>query len=162
MTPTELLAGGYRTTKALVHRFIDDLTPDQFRYQPVPGANSAAWILGHLATTLRRSAERLGAGDLPAVDPAWAAKFVATKESAGLQTDLGDPAELVRLFDACADKLAEAVARVSPADLGGPPSFKSPFATNFGEAVLFGVLHIAMHVGQLSTIRRSLGKPPVV
>jgi hypothetical protein len=34
--------------------------------------------------------------------------------------------------------------------------------TNSGEMLLFGVMHITMHCGQLSTIRRSLGKPPLV
>ena len=43
MTPNDLLAGGYRMAKGLLHRFTDDLTPDEFRYQPVPGANSAGW-----------------------------------------------------------------------------------------------------------------------
>ena len=33
---------------------------------------------------------------------------------------------------------------------------------NYGEAVLFGAMHITMHCGQLSTIRRSLGKPPAM
>jgi hypothetical protein len=99
---------------------------------------------------------------LPAVDPAWASKFAATKQSAGEQSELGDPTELVKLFDTCADKLSDVVKGLSAAELDGPPSFKGPFATNFGEGVLFGVLHIAMHIGQLSTIRRSLGKPPVV
>ena len=31
-----------------------------------------------------------------------------------------------------------------------------------GEALLFGALHLTMHCGQISTIRRSLGKPPMV
>jgi hypothetical protein len=35
-------------------------------------------------------------------------------------------------------------------------------AGTFGELLLFGSLHLSMHVGQLSTIRRSLGKPPVM
>src|SRR4051794_800099 len=162
MTPNDLIAGGHRMARQLLHRMVDDLSPAEFRHQPVPGANSAAWIVGHLALTLRRTAERLGAADVPAVDPDLAAKFATTKQPAGVQADLGDPAELLRLFDVCVDKVAEAVQRLSAADLDAPPQLRGPFATTHGEAVLFGTMHIAMHVGQLSTIRRSLGKPPVV
>lgn len=162
MTPNDLIAGGYRMSKALVHRMTDDLTPAEFRHQPVPGANSAAWVVGHLALTLRRTAERLGAADLPPAPPGLADNFAQTRQPAGQQPDLGDPAELVRLFDVCTDKVIEAVKGVPAAVLDGPPQSPGTLATTHGEAMLFGALHVAMHTGQLSTLRRSLGKPPVV
>jgi hypothetical protein len=162
MTPNDAIAAGYRMAKELLHRFTDDLTPADFQHQPCPGANSAAWVIGHLAVTLRRSAERLGATDLPAVSDDLLAKLATTKKPAGGQSDLGDPAGLVKLFDVCVDKVMEAVKRVPADRLDAPPAAPVPFATNTGEGMLFGSLHIAMHVGQLSTIRRSLGKPPVV
>ena len=65
MTPTELLASGYRMGRQLIHMMVDDLTAEEFRHQPVPGANCAAWVVGHLAVTARRTAERLGATGLP-------------------------------------------------------------------------------------------------
>ena len=69
---------------------------------------------------------------------------------------------LLRVFDVCIDKVMEAV-RAIPADkLDGPPTMPGPFATSFGEGVQFGSLHVVMHSGQLSTVRRGLGKPPVV
>ena len=46
--------------------------------------------------------------------------------------------------------------------LDGPALNPGRFATNYGEAILFGAMHFTMHCGQLSTIRRSLGKPPQV
>lgn len=162
MTPNDLLAAGDRMAKDLLHRFADDLTPADFRHQPCPGANSAAWVIGHLAVTLRRSAERLGATDLPAVSEDLIARLATTKKPAGDQSGLGDPAALLKLFDVCIDKVMEAVKRVPADRLEAPPVAPVPFSTNAGEGMLFGGLHIAMHVGQLSTIRRSLGKPPVV
>lgn len=162
MTPHDVIAGGYRMAGLLVRRMTDDLTADEFRHQPVPGANSAAWVVGHLALTLRRTAERLGATDLPAVAPDLAAKFAVTKKPADVQSDLGDPAVLVKLFDDCLAKVIAAVPAVPAEALAGPPTVPGPFATNHAEGLLFGSLHIAMHTGQLSTIRRSLGKPPAV
>jgi DinB superfamily len=162
MTPNDLLAGNYRMAKDLVHRMVGDLTPDEFGHQPCPGANSAAWIVGHLAVTMRRTAERLGAGELPPISPELAAKLTVTGKAAGDQSDLGDPSELLRLFDVCAERVIEAVKLVPAGSLDGPAPQQGRFATNYGEAMLFGGLHLVMHAGQLSTIRRSLGRPPAV
>ena len=162
MTPNDVIAGGYRMAGLLMRRMTDDLTADEFRHQPVPGANSAAWVVGHLAVTLRKTAERLGATDLPAVEPGLVEKLATTKKPAGEQSDLGDPVALLKVFDVCLDKVIAAVRSIPAETLAGPPSLPGPFATNYAEGLLFGALHIAMHSGQLSTVRRSLGKPPVV
>ena len=162
MTPNDVIAGGYRMTKALLHRMVDDLTPEEFRHQPAAGANSAAWVMGHLAVTLRRTAARLGATDLPEVPDDVAARFTATRHPAADQAGLGDVARLMKVFDTCIDKVIEAVKAVSAEALAGPSASPVPLATNFAEGLLFGSLHVAVHTGQLSTIRRSLGKPPVV
>ena len=162
MTQNELLAAGYRMGRQMVHMMCADLTEEEFRHQPVPGANSPAWIVGHLAVTARRTAERLGATDLPVLAEEYGGRFGVTRKPAGEQADLGTKAELLALFDACVEKAMAAV-RGLPADaLDGPPPNRGPFATTYGEAVLFGSLHVTMHCGQLSTVRRSLGKPPVV
>jgi hypothetical protein len=163
MTPNDLIAGGYRMTKVLVHRMVDDLAPAEFGHQPCPGANCAAWVIGHLAHTMRRVADRLGATGLPEIPAELVAKLQTTKKPAENQSGLGDPAELVRLFDTCCDAVMAAVAKVPAEQIAGPSPFPVPIATNLGEGLLFvGCLHVAMHAGQLSTIRRSLGKPPVV
>lgn len=162
MTPHELLAAGYRMARQALRRMCDDLTPEEFRHQPCPGANSAAWIVGHLAVTARRTAERLGATELPVLTEEFVGHYSATKHPAGEQAELGGKAELLSLFDVCIDKLMDAVVKLPPDALTAPPAGPSPFATNYAEAVLFGSLHITMHCGQLSVIRRSLGRPPLV
>jgi hypothetical protein len=161
MTTHDALAAGYRMAGQLVHRMSDDLSPADFRHQLAPGANSAAWVVGHLAVTLWRTADRLGAADLPPLPPGLLDTFTQTGKPAGDQSGLGDPAELLKLFDACLAKVIEAVPRVPAEKLTGPAT-RPGLATTFGEGLLFGALHVAMHTGQLSLVRRSLGKPPVV
>lgn len=161
MTPQAVTAAGYRMAGQLIHRMTNDLAPADFHHQPAPGANSAAWVVGHLVVTLWRTAERLGATDLPALPPGLLDTFAQTGKPAGDQSALGDPAELMKLFDACLAKAGEAAGRLPDAKLDEPPG-RPGLATTFGEGVLFGALHVAMHSGQLSIIRRSLGKPPVV
>lgn len=162
MTPNDLLAGGYRMARQLLHMMVDDLTADEFRHQPCAGANSAAWIVGHLAVVARRTAYRLGASGLPELTEEYISQFSATKKPAGAQVELGEKAELLSLLDASIEKLIEAVRGLPAEALAHPPASPSPLATNYGEALLFGTMHVGLHCGQLSTIRRSLGKPPVV
>jgi hypothetical protein len=161
MTTHDAIAAGYRMAGQLFHRMTDDLTPADFRVQPAPGANSAAWVVGHLAVTLWRTADRLGATDLAPLPPGLLEAFTQTGKPAGDQSGIGDPIELLRLFDAHLTKVIAAVPTIPAAKLTEPAN-RPGFATSFGEAVLFGALHIVMHAGQLSILRRSLGKSPVV
>jgi DinB superfamily len=162
MTPNDLLANAYTSAQKLLHVMIDDLTPEEFTRQPVPGANCAAWVVGHLALTLRNSLRRMGADDVPDLPAGLEDKFKATKQVAGQQAGYGDPRALVAVFDTCLDGFVQVIRALPGESLAGPPDFRGPFATNRAEAIQFGALHITLHAGQLSTVRRSLGKPPVL
>ncbi|HUR52676.1 MAG TPA: DinB family protein [Gemmataceae bacterium] len=161
MTPNDVIASGYRMAKALLHRMTDDLTPDEFRHQPCAGANSAAWVVGHLAATLHQTARRMGAPGLPSIPADFAGRFAKTGKPAEAQSEPGDPAEMLRILDASLDAIIGGV-RALPAEKFDEPSSVFALAGTFGELLQFGSLHLSMHVGQLSTIRRTLGKPPVV
>jgi hypothetical protein len=160
MTPNDLIAAGYRMAAQLIRRMTSDLTAEQWLHQPLPGTNSAAWIVGHLALTMHGTLKRLGVADPPAFPDGLAEKLKITGQPAGKQEDLGDPRELLRLFDACVERLMQAVRTVPPEVLTTPADGRPPFANTRGEAMVFGSLHLALHCGQLSTIRRRLGKPP--
>lgn len=162
MTPNDLLATAYATGKKLVHFMVDDLTDDELLYQPSVGANCAAWIIGHLTLTFRNGLRRAGIADLPEFPHDLLGAFTTTKQPAGEQGGYGDLKELIARFDAHADRMVEWVKTLSADALAAPTDGRTPFATNFAEAVQFGAMHVAMHVGQISAIRRSLGKPPKV
>ena len=163
MTTFDMIASGYRMARQMVHGMCADLTPEEFYHQPVAGANSAAWIVGHLALSAKRAAERLGATGVPDVSEEIVTRFKATRQAAGQQHDLGTKAELLALLDVASEKLMEAIRGLPPEALTGPaPTTAPPSVKNSGEMLLFGALHITMHCGQLSTIRRGLGKPPIM
>ncbi len=162
MTPTDLLAASYRMSAAFLHRMVDDLTPEEFERQPLPGTNCAAWVVGHLALTLRNTLRRFGVTDLPAIPDDVVSKLKTTKAPAGEQCGYGDPKALLAVFDTCIERLRAAVRELPAEALTAASDIPVPFPKNRAEAILFGAIHIAMHSGQLSTIRRGLGKPPVV
>jgi DinB superfamily len=159
--PKDAIAYSLRTSKALLHRYLDDLRPDEFEHRPCQGANNAAWIVGHLVRTDRRSLGWLGATDLPAVPEGFEERFAPTRTAAAGKGGYGDPKELVALFDSHRDRLIEAVLAADEAKLKEPPTFESPLFSDRGEGLLFMGLHTAMHLGQISSIRRSLGRPPI-
>jgi uncharacterized damage-inducible protein DinB len=161
MTPNDLLASGVRMSTALIHRMVDDLTPEEFHHQPAPGANCAAWIVGHLATTINRVLHRLNATDVPDIPEEIKAKFQMTQKPAGQQKDLGASKSLLALLDGQAKRYEAVLRNLSDEALSGEPELKPPEAKTRGDLLLFLSLHSAFHAGQLSTIRRSLGKPPL-
>jgi uncharacterized damage-inducible protein DinB len=162
VTPSDAIAVALEASRKLFHRYLDDLKPEHFSHQPAAGLNSAAWIVGHLAGTDRRILSlRLGVTDLPVVPAGFEERFLPTRAAAGVQAELGDPAELVALFDAHRDRLIAVVRTLTPGELNEPLPTPHPLFATKGEAASFMAVHTAMHLGQVTVIRRVLGYPPV-
>jgi len=161
MSPNPLLAHAYTTARKLVHLMVDDLTEDEWLHQPVPGSNCAAWIVGHLTLITRGALLRNRVHGLPDFPADLKAKVTATSQIAGEQLGFGDTKELLALFDAHIEAYTSWVGSVTEEALAKEPGTKVPFSTTLAEAIQFGAMHIAMHTGQLTIIRRSLGKPPL-
>src|SRR5438034_7971699 len=148
MTPTDVIVAGCQMAKVMVHRMTADLTPAEWSHQPVPGANSPAWVVGHLASVYKRIAGQFGAADLPDIAANLAARLATTKKPAEVQTGIGDPADLLRLFDAACDAAAAAVGRLTAEQLAAPSPFKLSLTDTVtladGLLAVLG-LHTALH-----------------
>ena len=160
-TPVDVIVFALKKAQFLIHRFVDDLKPHEFEHQPCDGANCAAWVLGHLALTDRRQLAWLGATDLPPLPDGFEQRFQTTRTKAESQRGYGDPKELTALFDAHRDALIAFLPTVSAEKLAEPAPVARPMFATCGEAALFMALHVSMHAGQLSLIRRTLGYPPL-
>ena len=162
-TAQEALAAGIRGATMIYERFLGDLTPEQMLHRPCAGANCAAWITGHLILSDRRFHGLTGAdpAELPALPDGFEQRFARTDE-ASAATDFGDVSALPELFSKTRAALASAVEAV-PADRLGETLEKPVGPTKtLIEALAFNPTHTAMHAGQLTTIRRSLGMPPLI
>ena len=160
-TVNDVIAFALIASQIRFHTFVDDLSPAEFAAQPVPGANSVAWMVGHLALTDRRVTGLLG-GAVPLLPDGFEAKFKTTKQPATEQKDLGDPKELVAVFDAHRAALVAAVRAATPEALNAPMPNPHPLFTTVGEAAVFMAVHLGLHGGQVTVIRRALGYPPVM
>jgi hypothetical protein len=157
----EALAHSLTNSRSMVHRFTDDLTPEEFLHRPTPKANCPAWLIGHLALADRRTLIRLGASDLPNIPDGFEKQF--SRDEGCPQADkFGDVAILLPIFDAHRDRLIDAVKRATPEQLNKPLEKAMPMFKTVGEMINFMSLHSAMHAGQITIIRRSLGKPPLI
>jgi uncharacterized damage-inducible protein DinB len=160
-TPNDVIATGLRQTEGLFRRFTADLKPVEWHAQPVPGVNSVAWVVGHLTVIDHKRAAALGAADLPGLPAGFAERYSQTRKPAEAQTGLDSDDELTRLFLAVRASLTAAVLAASAEQLAEPLPTPGPLFATQGEAALFMGLHAAMHLGQITVIRRLLGYPPV-
>lgn len=129
----ECLAEGLENAQTVLGLLTDNLPEAKYAHVPCNGANNTRWIMDHLAQTDRSILARLGAA-------------VPSEELS---------------FKEVRAKLIEAVRAMDPADLDRNVD-GHPLARTLGSLLNVTALHTMLHAGQISTIRRSLGYPPVL
>ena len=136
----------------------DDLT------KPVAGAvNSPAYVLGHLAISNDFALEILGQ---PKVCPAaWHEAFGPGSSPAKMKIAYPSKQELLTAIETGNARVCEAVKSASPEALAHPQTFSffqnTPIETLGDVVALLMTTHFALHIGQISLMRRQLGRPPL-
>lgn len=160
MSQNPELAFSLDVSRKMLHMFVDDLTPAERLHRSCAGANCIDWLLGHLTVVETMFHKRLGATSAPL--PEGFEKSYARDETAPKQEHYGDTSGLMTLFDRQRDITIERVRTLTADDMAKPVQPPHPRFSTVGDAAAFCSLHVAMHAGQMSMIRRSLGKPPVI
>ena len=163
MTAIDAIQSALTFTKKLLESFVADFTDADFLVRPVPGANHAAWQVGHVIAgevyMIGSQLPHIKYPELPAgFNEAHDNKNTSADGPAGFLTK----AEYLALFDKVRAVTMAAVAGLTETDLdrpttGGPAAY----APTLGKLLLMASDHTLMHVGQFSVIRRKLGKPVV-
>ena len=157
----EALGLGLDHVTRVVMMYTEDLKGNDWLHRPCPGANCAAWIMGHLVLSARGMMTKIGATDLPALPEGFEKRF-GREESAPKATDFGDTSMLRPMFEDHHKRFAAYARSLSPEKLSTSLGSDHPFFKTVGTLLAFAPIHIATHAGQISTIRRSLGRPPLV
>jgi hypothetical protein len=160
LTPNDMIVASLTSARLMARRFTEDLQPNEYLHRAAPKGNCAAWLLGHLILTNRRTAARFNA-DLPALPEGFEQRF-ARDEQAPHANDFGDCGSLITMLEQSFDVLIAAVRRATPEQLETPVEKPMPMFKNLGELGIFMAMHAAVHIGQITMIRRSLGRPPIV
>lgn len=153
-----------RTSGRMLDMLASDLSPQEMLHRPCAEANCAAWIVGHLILTERQGLMILGVApdQMPRLPDGEFEKRFARDEEGPRRGEYGDVSLLVPLFDEHRSMLLAALDQAEDARLAEQLAKPHPVARTVGEMVNFLGVHVAMHAGHLSTIRRTLGRPPVV
>jgi hypothetical protein len=158
----DAIVNSLSTSQKLLNRYCGDLTPQDYLHRPCATGNTAAWILGHLILSERGALGRLGVTDLPALPEGFETRF-GRDEAAARAAEFGDVSILLPLFNRHREMLIEAAKRAGADVLEKPIDKPNPvYGSHVWEVVNFMGIHVTMHAGQITIIRRSMGKPPIV
>ncbi len=160
-SPNDIVVSSLAISQKLLNRYCEDLKPDEYLHRPCTGANCAAWLIGHLILTERMALKRVGATDVPALPDGFEKRFARDPE-APKAIEFGDVSFLMSLFNQHRQLLIDTVNRLPPEALDKPVEKPHPMFNTIGEAVNFMGAHTSMHAGQITMIRRSLGRPPII
>ncbi|HQY89835.1 MAG TPA: DinB family protein [Tepidisphaeraceae bacterium] len=161
MTTIENIVYQLEVSNRMLHMFVDDLSSKEMHHRLCADSNCAAWIIGHLVLTDRFLLTKLGANP-PELSSDFEEKY-QNEPSATKRSDYGDTSDLMKQMDAHRTMLIEAVKKLDPKKLDEPLEQPRPVFKTFGEFLTFlSGLHFATHIGQITYIRRSLGRPPLI
>jgi uncharacterized damage-inducible protein DinB len=162
VTANDAIVHNLTASKRMLLWFVEDLTPTEFLHRPAANVNCVAWLLGHLTLTDRRVAGTiLGANDFPPLPDGFERRF-SRDEGCPTADEFADVSILPPLFARHRDVLIATVNALPPEALARPLPTPHPRFKTAGEAANFMSVHTAMHAGQISVIRRSLGRPPLI
>lgn len=154
----ETLADIYQQQLELVKLHLADFSEEDMLKRPCSVANHAAWMVGHMLT----SEATLINIATPSAIPEQDAAFRERHSSKGTKLNDGflSKPELMTLLIATREKSIEWVEKLSEADMKRdmPAQFEN-FAPTVGHLAHMVPLHATMHLGQIQSIRRALGKP---
>lgn len=140
-----------------------DLTDADMFVRPCPGANHAAWQLGHLISAEASVAKNLSpatAVTLPAGFNDVYSMDANKNDDPAKFAPFNTKAQLLELFAKVRGGTIAWVESLSPEQLDSatPDKYKS-WAPTLGSLASGQIGHTMMHVGQFQVIRRKLGKP---
>ena len=160
MTQTELLADLLTRNLEFVKSTLADFSDADMLARPCPGANHAAWQLGHLTNSEGSALGMIAPDKARPTPPGFREKF--TRETAKIDDPKFFPskAELIETFSAARLATIEWAKSLKPADLERQtPEKLRGWAPTIGHLLSSMPVHVAMHVGQFQVIRRKLGRP---
>jgi len=161
MNGVQAIQAALESTKSNLNMFLSDFSDADMLVRPVPAANHAAWQVGNVIV----GDVMITRGQLPEIKlPELPAGFVEMHGPEGTKKDGPDGFltrdEYVNLFNAVRGAVIDAVGTLSDADLDRPTTGNlAQFAPTLGAMLLLVSNHTLMHGGQVSVIRRVLGKP---
>ncbi len=154
-----------RFNQSALRGLVGDISPADFTAMPKTERglpmNAAAWQLPHIAMSLSGAVKLLTGKQT--VSENWLKRFGMGSTPSTNPADYPSKDESLAVLDASFDALITAFEQASDETLAEPTPHErlQRVAPTVGDAVIFlGISHVAMHIGQLQSLRRCLGFAP--
>jgi uncharacterized damage-inducible protein DinB len=159
MKAIEILAKQLATTTKLVKNVLADIDDTSGKHPTEPIAR-LRWLAGHLLVTRSRFALRFGiiTEPFPYLD-SYIIKDNPPPNARPLDLSIAYPQleTLRQLWSQYSEGLPEALTGMTDEQLAGDGPFASPLGTTLLDNIAFVVIHESYHIGQMGTLRKSLG-----
>jgi hypothetical protein len=164
MNGSQAIQAVTKMTSTTVTKLLSDLSDADLLIRPVPGAHHIAWQLGHVISAevqiVKGQLPQTPYPELPAGFAEQHSKEVAMKDP---PTGYLTKAQYLDLFDKVRAATLAAVSRLSDAELDKPTEGRlKEFFPTLGNVMFLAANHPMMHVGQITVVRRKLGKPVLI
>ncbi len=162
MDARDVMRASIGRAKMITDMLLGDLSDADLLARPVPSANHVAWQLGHIIVSLNYFGETIKPGSMPALPAQFAEQHA--KETAGSDkpADFLTKQQYLTLLDGQRQAFVDLLATVplSRFDEASPEEMQG-YAARISDLVTLVAEHEMMHSGQISVVRRKLGKPVV-
>lgn len=158
---TRAALANMRRVRGMLKNALEGIEPERWCWQPTAGINHVAWQVGHLAVAQHALCLKRVRGDSPAdarflPDDYYQRFGRGSKPAAGAGAN-PSPEELLKVLDAVEECVQTEVAEKSDEQLDTPLDPPHPMFSTVLGGVEFAAMHEAMHVGQITLLRRLMG-----
>jgi uncharacterized damage-inducible protein DinB len=159
----ELLNETFDRLPDLVRSAVEDLTPEQLRWSPAPGANSVGWLVWHLTRVQDHHVAELLGQDQIWVKGDWARRFDldadpsntgyghSPKQAAAVRPDSFQT--LIDYYEAVADRTRGLLRDLTPEDLDRVVDKRWDPPVTLGVRLVSIANDDVQHVGQAAYVR---------
>lgn len=151
----------YHFGVGFLKQLLEGIESDKMTYQPMPGMNHPAWIVGHLVDTMGFIAELTGSQYRS--PEGWPALFGMKSTPVDDLARYPSKAELIAELNKSVAELEPSLGCVTDtmlADAMPHEGFRKMMPTVADGLTFTLTAHFWMHIGQLSAWRRACGMPP--
>jgi hypothetical protein len=162
MPQSDRLIGQIEKTREMTEKMLAAFqTPEDWCRQAVPGTNHALWFAGHMAMTDNFFLGMIAPGQEKQYE-GWDKYFGMGSKPTNDPDDYPPVAEVLDTMRERRTALLKALKGRSDAELAGPPAGgANDFIPDLAAVYEVTNWHEALHLGQVTVVRRALGRKPL-
>jgi len=153
----DLIRGAFARAQMVSDMLLEDLDESEIMMRPAEHANHIAWQLGHLIVSFNMFGNKVRADSMPALPEGFVEQHSKETSASDDASGFLSKGEYLDLLNQNREGL---VGLVAEADLdAAAPEEMQGYCQSVGDMLDLAASHELMHSGQITVLRRRLGKP---